>query len=377
MDVLLISSSVLLALSVLALVFPYIAYPALLSLLPHRGLRQDGAKPASMSLLFCFFNEAEALPVKIENLRALRARYPDLEILAYDDGSTDGSSKMLEALPGLLSVVRGDGRRGKAHGMKRLASGAAGEILIFSDANVILDPDAPFSILEYFTDPEIGGVCGALHYRDTSCTATEAVGSLYWRIEERIKRLESRSGNVMGADGSIFATRRELYPDFPDNVLDDFTVSMEVVFRRMRLVHAIDVRAYEYSVSDSSEEFRRKLRIATRAMQTHMVLRPRLRQMSAIDQTKYFLHKVLRWAGGLFLGITALSFIGLMTAVSPVLGILALVALVALSGFVVTVPYGPVRKLREVVFAIIATTAGAIRGLRGHNQVTWSPAKSR
>src|SRR3546814_6771444 len=95
-------------------------------------------------------------------------------------------------------------------------------------------------------------------------SATASVGSLYWRIEERLKDEESRTGNVLGADGSIFSIRRALYPEFPDSVLDDLTVSMAVVFAGRRLVKAKDVIARERLVAGRGDEYRRKVRIAAR-----------------------------------------------------------------------------------------------------------------
>src|SRR3546814_19781474 len=85
--------------------------------------------------------------------------------------------------------------------MKLLAARAKGDVLIFTDANVMLDPDAVDNLLARYADPEIGGVLGSLHYMGDGESATASVGSLYWRIEERLKDEESRTGKVLGADG--------------------------------------------------------------------------------------------------------------------------------------------------------------------------------
>ena len=167
----------------------------------------------------------------------------------------------------------------------------------------------------------MGGVCGTLRYSGDAGSSTEAVGGLYWRLEESIKDLESRTGNVMGADGSIFSVRRATYPDFPDSVQDDFTVSMNVIFCGRRLTRRQDALAYEGLVSSSREEFRRKVRIAARAYHTHMHLRPGLRRMGWLDRYKYGSHKLLRWHSATWL---ALGAVALAVAVAGQLGILAL-----------------------------------------------------
>ena len=130
----------LLILCILLVIWPFTLYPMILRALPPQALSPDpSGPPFSASLLFCAYNEAASLPAKIANLRALKALHPDLQILAFDDGSSDGTGDMLAGASDVLTLVRGPGRSGKAHGMKRLAALATSDILIFSDANVLLD----------------------------------------------------------------------------------------------------------------------------------------------------------------------------------------------------------------------------------------------
>ena len=240
-----------LLLSLVAVAWPFFFYPLILRLLPTRAeAPADGPLP-SASLLFCAYNEAASMPDKLANLAMLKDRHPTLEILAFDDGSSDGTAGLIAAQGGggFITLLQGPGRSGKAHGMKLLAARARGDVLIFTDANVLLDADAIDNLLARYADPDVGGVLGSLHYIGAEGSATASVGSLYWRIEEKLKDEESRTGNVLGADGSIFSIRRSLYPEFPDSVLDDLTVSMAVVFAGKRLVKAKDVIARERLVT--------------------------------------------------------------------------------------------------------------------------------
>lgn len=368
--------TVLAVASWLLLLHPYVIYPWLLSRLPKRPVAK-AERDCSVSLLFCAFNEAGSIEQKIANLRRLKERRPDLDILAYDDGSTDGTRDMLEREGDWLTVIRGEGRRGKAAGMKKLASLARGDILVFTDANVLCQPDTIDRLLPYYADPEVGGVCGVLCYRSEDWTPTASVGAQYWSLDERLRALESQTGNVMGADGSIFSIRRELYPDFPDSTLDDFVVSMSVIFAGKRLVSAPDALVFEESVAQSAEEFRRKIRIGTRAFHTHGWMRDRLRQMSALDRFKYFSRKYLRWFGGAFFIAGSASTLAVLALVSRDLFLLAagggllglLVALKARSGIFA--------KIGEVLRALIGTLIGVLRGMRGQTVSTWSPATSR
>jgi hypothetical protein len=208
-------------------------------------------------------------------------------------------------------------------------------------------------------------------------SATASVGSLYWRIEEHLKDLESRTGNVLGADGSIFSIRRALYPEFPDTVLDDLTVSMAVIFAGKRLIKAQDVIAQERLVAGRSDEYRRKVRIAARAWHTHSYLRPQLRNMGALDRFKYASRKIVRWFGAVFLVTGALAFLGLAWMIDPrIAGVLVALGALAclLSRFVKS---GPLAALFDIILAYFATFQGIVRAMRGQTFAVWNPAKSR
>ena len=368
----------LVLLSALLLVWPFLIYPLILRALPGKPLSPDSAAALpSASLLFCAYNEAAALPAKIDNLRVLKARHPGLDILAFDDGSSDGTGDLLADASDILTLVRGPGRSGKAHGMKLLAARARGDILIFTDANVLLDEDAVAHLLPYYADPAIGGVLGSLRYGGTDKSATASVGGLYWRIEEALKDAESRTGNVMGADGSIFSVRRALYPDFPDDVLDDLTVSMSVVFARQRLIKASDVIAYEMVVAQRADEYRRKQRIAGRAWHTHRYLRPQLRAMSALDRFKYASRKLVRWFGALWMLMGGVAALALAWLCSPFAAMALFLAGLILLLLGLQMRRGPLAALVDLVLAYVATLRGIMLAMQGKTVTTWAPAKSR
>ncbi len=364
--------------SALLLIWPFTLYPLVLRLLPARAIAADAAAPPpSAALLFCAYDEAAALPAKIANLRALKARHPALDILAYDDGSSDGTAALLAEASDVLTLVRGPGRTGKAHGMKRLAALAKSDILIFTDANVLLAEDAIDRLLPYYADPQVGGVLGSLRYSGGEGSASASVGGLYWRLEEHLKDLESRTGSVMGADGSIFSVRRALYPDFPDDVLDDLTVSMAAPFAGRRLVKARDVLAHERLVTERRDEYRRKLRIAARAWHTHRHLRPGLRRMGRLDRFKYGSRKLVRWFGGLWLALGGGALLALAWRSTPFAAmaffLLGLVLLMA----GLQMRRGPLAALVDLLLAYVATLRGILLAMRGRTFATWTPAKSR
>ena len=355
--------------------YPYLLYPLALRSMSKRPIHVDPVD-RSVSLLFCAYNEIDCLPRKIENLRQLKRAAPDLQILVYDDGSNDGTTELLGSVPDLVTAIRGPGRTGKAAGMKRLVQQASGDILIFTDADVELQPDAIGRLMPYYGDPQVGGVCCSVRMLSQGSSATGHTGSLYWSWDDRIQQLESATGNVMGASGAMFSVRRELYPEFPDTVQDDFTVSMSVIFAGKRLIKAPDVVAYTDGFSKSGEEVRRKMRIGARAYHTHRFLRPQLAQMSFRDRFKYLSHKFLRWFGGLFMLLGILLGLAAVASLSPAAAAVLLLSAIVVVGFSIQIGKGHFGKLGQIGLATLATLVGVLQGMRGRTVATWARANS-
>ena len=358
---------------------PYVFYPMSLLLLPQKPIEEDPATPLpSATLVFCAYNEAASVPAKIANLRAVRAVCPDIKFACYVDQSSDRTLELLSEHPDLIHVIAATERTGKAAGMALLAAAAKTDVMICTDANVMVEPETIPRMLRYFQDPQVGCVCGTLIYTNASESATAATNSAYWRLEELIKKRESRTGSTMGADGSIFATRLAYYPAVPSHLLDDFIVSMSTVFAGLRLISAPDVIAYERSAVASEDEFRRKRRIACRAYSSHRYLWPQLNQMSLVNRYKYVSHRFLRWYGA---ATGSLSLVCGVVFIGRAWNWAAAAAL-CLAGagvfwFSSKVRAPGLNHAYETVRAIYAAGLGVYDAWRGRTYQRWQPIQTR
>jgi biofilm PGA synthesis N-glycosyltransferase PgaC len=122
----------------------------------------------------------------------------------------------------------------------------------------------------------------------------EGVG-LYWQYEKLIRRSESAIASVVGATGSIYAVRRELYvPLAPNTLLDDFLVPMRIVLAGYRVVFLRAARAFDFSSATTSREFSRKVRTLAGNFQA-VAMEPRLLDPRANPVLFQFVsHKLLR-----------------------------------------------------------------------------------
>jgi cellulose synthase/poly-beta-1,6-N-acetylglucosamine synthase-like glycosyltransferase len=369
-------------LCLLAACHPFVTYPW--SLIVLRVLRPTRRSTSvvpdaelNCAICVCAYNEEHNIARKVENLLALRAREPGLEILIYVDGASDRTAEILRGYGSQISLHVGTCRLGKTHGMNLLASKAQASILIFTDANVLMDMDCVRDFRRYFADSEIGCVCGSLIYTNGCASATASSGSAYWRFEETIKRLEMESGSIIGADGSAFAIRRSLHQPPPDHIIDDLYVSLKVLCNGFRVIQARDALAYEESVVSSREEFRRKTRIACQAFNVHRLLWPQLRRLDGITLYKYISHKLIRWFSIYLLTAAALAFEAAVIVAGHAPLAAALMVCIAAALYLGCVSsIRPFAQFAGIMVALTGTGLGVWRSMRGDRYQTWTPAES-
>lgn len=296
------------------LVYLYVGYPGLLWILGRirpRPVRKGSASPG-VTVLIPAHNEEAVIEDKVLNTLALDYPPDRLEILVLSDGSTDGTVHRVQALlrggagekggpPAALTRVLDLPRAGKAQALNTGARAARGEILVFTDANIALAPDALRRLVENFADPEVGGVCGDKGYSSSPGSSTARGEGLYWRYDRWVKRLESRVGSVFASDGALHAVRRELYRPIRNPAsADDMAISMRVVLQGSRLVYEPAAVAVEAPPTDAGEEFRRKIRVTNHSMRALLDLGPAL-VTSGFYSVQLLSHKLIRHLSPLFL----------------------------------------------------------------------------
>lgn len=379
---------VMLSVSVAALiaaVHPYVTYPLSLifvkAVRPRPLLSCPNPLRQKYSILFCAFNEAMVIPAKVANLLTIRNENSEheVEIMAYSDGSTDGTREILSKYSEWISVFGDSVRRGKSVGMNSLVRESNAEILIFTDANVMLDQGVLRAFDRVFADPGVGAACGHLVYTNSDST-TASVGTSYWQLEEFIKQLESDCGSTPGADGSLFAIRRSLYMNVPDDIIDDFYTSMQILCAGHRVVRCHDAIAYERSVTNVSQENSRKTRIACRAFNCHRLLKGQISRLGLLDKYKYYSHKWIRWMTFTWLfmfvvlGVLGLSALRGAAVAALAFGGLMGLTLAAYTFYVLNVP--GLSKAWVVIANISAAQLGIVHSLQGRRYQTWKPSES-
>jgi cellulose synthase/poly-beta-1,6-N-acetylglucosamine synthase-like glycosyltransferase len=219
-----------------------------------------------------------------------------MEIIVASDGSQDSTNEIVQAYAENGVKLLALPRQGKAAALNAAVAQAAGEILVFSDANSMFAPEALRFLVEPFADGRVGGVAGnqryLAHVGDTPAGEGE---KSYWRFDRRLKQYQSRAGNVISATGAIYAIRKSLFLPVPEGVTDDFVTSTRVIAQGHRLVFAPQAVAFEPVAGERGREFGRKVRVITRGLWAVVFMRQLLNPFRyGFYALQLFSHKVLR-----------------------------------------------------------------------------------
>ncbi len=261
---------------------------------------QNGAEDRlpHLTLFITAYNEAEIIAQKMANCLNLDYPKDKLKILWAIDGSTDQSHELLEQYP-MVEIVGSPIRKGKTaavnHGMENVKT----PIVVFSDANCLLNAEALKIIAKQFDDPSIGCVSGEkrVAFSDEDTVSSKGEGA-YWKYESLLKKLDYAFYSAVGAAGELFALRTELFARMEeDTLLDDFMLSMRIAQKGYRIAYTPDAYAVEYGSLNMEEEGKRKRRIAAGGWQSIGRLLPLLNGFKFGKLTfQYISHRVLRWS---------------------------------------------------------------------------------
>ena len=290
-------------------VYTYVGYAVVLWLMvrlkrlfgkkqPTIELPADEQDYPTVTLMICAYNEQDVIPEKMENIRQLQYPRERFCIMWVTDGSNDHSNELLSQYPEVTLVFSPE-RRGKAAAMQHGLRENTAEIVVFTDANTMLNADALREIVRQMMKPNVSCVSGEKRVaaRHEGQTAAEGEG-LYWKYESTLKRWDSELYSAMGAAGELFAVRMSDYREAPSNaLLDDFMMSMLILKDGHRIAYTSNAYATEYGSADMQEESKRKRRIAAGGLQSIWWLR---QLMNPFKHPKVFFqfisHRVLRWS---------------------------------------------------------------------------------
>jgi len=362
-------------------VYAYFGYPFVLwafTKFRSRNILKQEIFPR-VSIIIAARNEADQIRQKIEHTLALDYPAERRDIIVASDASDDGTDEIVrEYARRGVRLVRAPERRGKEHVQGLAVVAAKGEILVFTDAATILDPDALWRLMANFADPTVGAV-------STEDVIVDAHGNptaegLYVRYEMWVRRLEGRFHSLVGLSGSCFAIRKELCGAWSPVLASDFMGALRAARNGYRAIADSEALGKFVALVSTQAETRRKIRTFLRGI---TVLMANLDLLNPLRYGRFAFqlvsHKLLRFVVP-FLLLTILITSAFLRS-EPLYGAIfwAQVAfyVLACAGGIVS-PLQRSRLVRTAYFFIMVQWA-ILRAwgkyALGQQQVTWEPSR--
>jgi cellulose synthase/poly-beta-1,6-N-acetylglucosamine synthase-like glycosyltransferase len=292
-------------LSAAALGYTYVGYPLLLvaaSRLRPRPVRRAAVTP-SVSVIITAYNEERDLAAKLENTLALDYPRGLLEIIIASDCSSDRTDEIARSFSSRgVRLHRQPVRRGKTAAQNAAVELARGEVILFSDATTMYQPDVLRVMTPSFADPSVGCVAGRLVYVDPADSGVGQGARSYWGYETFLKTHESRVSSLIGASGCLYAVRRSAYVPLYDEACSDFIIATKMVEQGLRTVYEPAAVSTEETNRRSDKELRMRVRVIAQTYTDLWRHRSMLNPLrGGFYSVQLLSHKVMRYAVPVFL----------------------------------------------------------------------------
>lgn len=297
---------VLFWLSVLAVAYTYVGYPLLVFIAslvsPRKVKRVDSVFP-SVTVIITAYNEERDLAAKIDNTLALDYPKDKIEILVASDCSTDGTEDIVRSFASRdVRLHRQTQRLGKTAAQNAAVELARGDILLFSDATTLYQPDVLRVMVPNFADAEIGCVAGRLIYVNPTASSVGHGAQSYWGYETFLKRHESRFSSLIGVSGCLYAVRRSAYVPLNPEACSDFIIATKMVEQGLRTIYEPMALCTEKTNDRTNRELPMRVRVIaqtyTDLWRHRGMMNPRRTGFYALQLLS---HKVMRYLMPAFL----------------------------------------------------------------------------
>ncbi|NII23644.1 glycosyltransferase family 2 protein [Pseudoflavitalea sp. X16] len=294
--------------SLFIIFYSYIGYGILLwiilrikSVFSSKSREPETGKPEpawpAVALVVAAYNEEDFILQKIENTLALDYPKDKLELIFITDGSSDNTPAIISRHPGILLLHQPE-RRGKVAAMNRAIQHVQAPLVIFCDANTLLNKDCVREIVKHYENPKVGGVAGEKKIMQQGKDAAAAAGEgLYWKYESFLKRLDSALYTTVGAAGELFSVRKSLFEQAPEGtIIEDFVQSLKLVINGYVVRYEPNAYAAEAPSASIRDEMKRKVRICAGAFQAMVLLKELFNVFKyPVASFQFISHRILRW----------------------------------------------------------------------------------
>lgn len=226
-----------------------------------------------VSVMIPAWNEEVGILATIRSL--LESKYTNLELLVINDGSTDGSDKIIKDFiqdykksdlyktSKIKIVYHYKENAGKGEALNTAIKMAKGDIIISIDADCVVTDTAIGNFVRYFSNPKVMAAVGNVKIGNTK-TVVGVVQSLEFIFSFYFKKADSLMNTIYIIGGAAGAFRKEVFEIVggynPKNITEDIDLSVRIQNAGMKIVYASDAIIYTEGASDVKNLMKQRLR---------------------------------------------------------------------------------------------------------------------
>lgn len=215
----------------------------LITLLVNKGpyVRPKLKSEPLVSIVIPCYNEGEVIKETIAQIE--KVNYPNFEVLAVNDGSSDDTLDILNELAenyAFLRVINLTKNRGKSMALRMGAMSANAEYIICIDGDVLLDVNAvAYLVYTLQLNSRIGGVAGNPRVRNRRSILGNLQTIEFSSLFTLIKRAQASTGRIFTISGAICAFKKTALQDVnfwgTDMITDDIDITWRLQLKGWRV----------------------------------------------------------------------------------------------------------------------------------------------
>ncbi len=228
----------------------------------------------NVSIIISTYNEAKVIGRKIANISELNYPLEKLEVIVYDDASTDGTAEIAEKtlqekkLTG--KVIHTQSRTGLNRSLNAALTHAKHNFVCITDSDVLLEKNAlrnSVNVLKQFEN--VGGVTGRIKPVFEGKGVAQRSETAYRGFYHQFMLAESSLHSAFPGNGPLIVYNKSKVPSpIPNDYgSTDGNIAINVIRHGFRFIYVPDAVVFEPSPETLSQHRLQKIRRAKRLLQ--------------------------------------------------------------------------------------------------------------
>ena len=215
-----------------------------------------------ISILITAYREATTIGLAIDGFAAQLPPNSELLVICPDAETTAVVQQFAQKFPYIRHIPEPE-RRGKPAALNLGLQAAQGDIVVFSDGDVVIGENALAHLLARFADENVGAVTGRPFSSSPRSTRLGYWSHVLVEGAHQTRQARDAAGDFLLCSGYLFAARRKLIPPIPEDALaEDAVISHRIAEQGFKIRYAPEAAVFVKYPTTYADWLRQKVRSA-------------------------------------------------------------------------------------------------------------------